>query len=78
MYTNRSYCEKEKVRQINQGDFGKIIKCAVPSVESKRIGIRGSTKYHYVSLRPVDDQAADVGTSPSETMEQWLRLGHVK
>ena len=45
-------CEEYGVRPINSASFGKAVKAAFPGIKTRRLGHRGNSKYHYVSLRP--------------------------
>ena len=50
-----SYCLSSEVyglKPINAASFGKAVRAAYPGIRTRRLGHRGSSKYHYVSLRP--------------------------
>lgn len=38
---------------VNQATFGKIIRQIFPSLQTRRLGTRGSSRYHYVGIRPL-------------------------
>jgi len=45
-------CQEYGVRPVNSASFGKAVKVAFPGIKTRRLGHRGNSKYHYVSLRP--------------------------
>jgi len=50
-----SYClasEDYELQHINAASFGKAVRAAFPGIKTRRLGHRGNSKYHYVSLRP--------------------------
>jgi len=54
-YTER--CANERVPTLNPASFGKLVRIIFPNVQTRRLGVRGESKYHYVdlSLFPEDD-----------------------
>ena len=54
-YTER--CGNERVPTLNPASFGKLVRIIFPNVQTRRLGVRGESKYHYVdlSLIPADD-----------------------
>lgn len=54
-YTER--CGNERVPTLNPASFGKLVRIIFPNVQTRRLGVRGESKYHYVdlSLFPEDD-----------------------
>lgn len=54
-----SYAEKcgdEKVPTLNPASFGKLVRVIFPGVQTRRLGVRGESKYHYVELSLIDDK----------------------
>lgn len=45
-------CDEYGVRPINSASFGKAVRHAFPGIKTRRLGNRGNSKYHYISLRP--------------------------
>jgi hypothetical protein len=37
---------------INAASFGKAVRAAFPGIQNRRLGHRGNSKYHFVSIRP--------------------------
>lgn len=56
-----SYClaaQDYGLKPINAASFGKAVRAAYPGIRTRRLGHRGNSKYHYVSLRPALDVEA--------------------
>nr|XP_018260331.1 uncharacterized protein I303_07249 [Kwoniella dejecticola CBS 10117]OBR82489.1 hypothetical protein I303_07249 [Kwoniella dejecticola CBS 10117] len=45
-------CEGYGLKPINSASFGKAVRAAFPGIKTRRLGVRGNSKYHYVSIRP--------------------------
>jgi hypothetical protein len=52
-------CADYGVSAINSASFGKAVRGAYPGIKTRRLGNRGNSKYHYVSLRPAIKVEAD-------------------
>ncbi|EXJ79743.1 hypothetical protein A1O3_08026 [Capronia epimyces CBS 606.96] len=52
-YTER--CGNERVPTLNPASFGKLVRIIFPNVQTRRLGVRGESKYHYVDLSLVVD-----------------------
>ncbi|KAK5166245.1 uncharacterized protein LTR77_008506 [Saxophila tyrrhenica] len=55
-------CGTERVVPLNPASFGKLVRVIFPGIQTRRLGVRGESKYHYVDLA-LDEAAAD-GTIP--------------
>ena len=44
---------------LNPASFGKLVRIIFPGIQTRRLGIRGESKYHYVDLTLVDDLHGD-------------------
>lgn len=59
-----SYAEKcgtERVSVLNPASFGKLVRAIFPNVQTRRLGVRGESKYHYVDLtlkEPEDEEGS--------------------
>ncbi|EXJ80455.1 hypothetical protein A1O1_08600 [Capronia coronata CBS 617.96] len=53
-YTER--CGNERVPTLNPASFGKLVRIIFPNVQTRRLGVRGESKYHYVDLSLVLDE----------------------
>ena len=40
---------------LNPASFGKLVRIIFPGIQTRRLGIRGESKYHYVDLTLIDD-----------------------
>lgn len=56
-YANR--CSKEKVTVLNPASFGKLVRILFPGLKTRRLGIRGESKYHYVDFQ-IDEEPGTV------------------
>ncbi|KAL7425126.1 hypothetical protein Q5752_000814 [Cryptotrichosporon argae] len=45
-------CTEHGLRPINSASFGKIVRATFPGIKTRRLGVRGNSKYHYVAIRP--------------------------
>ena len=48
-------CGNERVSPLNPASFGKLVRIIFPGIQTRRLGIRGESKYHYVDLTLIDD-----------------------
>ena len=53
-------CGTERVPPLNPASFGKLVRIIFPGIQTRRLGIRGESKYHYVELSLVDEQKTHV------------------
>ncbi|KAF2841634.1 hypothetical protein M501DRAFT_579670 [Patellaria atrata CBS 101060] len=43
-------CGTERVVPLNPASFGKLVRVIFPGIQTRRLGVRGESKYHYVNL----------------------------
>ncbi|KAF1812025.1 hypothetical protein P152DRAFT_398339 [Eremomyces bilateralis CBS 781.70] len=43
-------CATERVIPLNPASFGKLVRVIFPGIQTRRLGVRGESKYHYVDL----------------------------
>lgn len=49
-------CTREKIAVLNPASFGKLVRVLYPGLRTRRLGVRGESKYHYVDFElMVDD-----------------------
>lgn len=48
-------CGTERVIPLNPASFGKLVRVIFPGIQTRRLGVRGESKYHYVDLALIDD-----------------------
>ncbi|KAI6081215.1 RFX DNA-binding domain-containing protein [Hypoxylon rubiginosum] len=57
VYSNyATKCAKEKIAVLNPASFGKLVRVLFPGLKTRRLGVRGLSKYHYVNFTLIDDQ----------------------
>ncbi|KAF3770697.1 hypothetical protein M406DRAFT_336309 [Cryphonectria parasitica EP155] len=65
-------CAHEKIAVLNPASFGKLVRVLYPGLRTRRLGVRGESKYHYVDFELIDvDPPAPAGlehpVAPSPT-----------
>ncbi|KAF2158094.1 hypothetical protein K461DRAFT_274350 [Myriangium duriaei CBS 260.36] len=48
-------CGTERVVPLNPASFGKLVRVIFPGIQTRRLGVRGESKYHYVDLALCDE-----------------------
>lgn len=43
-------CAHEKIAVLNPASFGKLVRVLYPGLRTRRLGVRGESKYHYVEF----------------------------
>lgn len=59
-----SRCATERVVPLNPASFGKLVRVIFPNIQTRRLGVRGESKYHYVDLEMVDDDENQARRAP--------------
>jgi regulatory factor X len=53
LYTSyRRVCDQYGIPHINTATLGKAIRLCFPAIKTRRLGVRGNSKYHYCGIRP--------------------------
>lgn len=54
-------CAREKIAVLNPASFGKLVRVLYPGLRTRRLGVRGESKYHYVDfeLELMDDDVEE-------------------
>lgn len=52
-------CGNERVPPLNPASFGKLVRIIFPGIQTRRLGMRGESKYHYVDLQMREDVPDD-------------------
>ncbi|KAL4942130.1 hypothetical protein BDV06DRAFT_169360 [Aspergillus oleicola] len=60
-------CGTERVSVLNPASFGKLVRIIFPNVQTRRLGVRGESKYHYVDLTVIEEKQQ----KPSPPMAQF-------
>ena len=56
-------CGTERVVPLNPASFGKLVRVIFPGIQTRRLGVRGESKYHYVDLALCDEDEQQGPTS---------------
>lgn len=66
VYANyASRCATERITVLNPASFGKLVRVLFPGLKTRRLGVRGESKYHYVNFQLKEEQP-DLRDSPSQ------------
>ncbi|KAI9785003.1 MAG: hypothetical protein M1839_001200 [Geoglossum umbratile] len=60
-----SKCAVEKVKPLNPASFGKLVRIVFNNIKTRRLGVRGQSKYHYCGLSLHDDRTGKVVATSS-------------
>lgn len=52
-------CANYKLNPLTPANFGKLVRLIFPNLKTRRLGMRGKSKYHYCGLKLVGDQSQD-------------------
>lgn len=63
-------CSHHSVRPLNAASFGKLVRAAYPDIKTRRLGVRGHSRYHYCGFRLVGGLNNPTGSTPSGTPRQ--------
>ncbi|KJZ75554.1 hypothetical protein HIM_05017 [Hirsutella minnesotensis 3608] len=56
VYANyASRCATERITVLNPASFGKLVRVLFPGLKTRRLGVRGESKYHYVNFALAED-----------------------
>lgn len=70
-------CQQYDIKPINSASFGKSVRQSFPNIKTRRLGVRGNSKYHYCGIRPATAKEAEIlmNLSRSEKPEP-IQGGH--
>lgn len=57
-------CGNDRVDTLNPASFGKLVRIIFPGIQTRRLGQRGESKYHYVNLTLIDEEQAALSAPP--------------
>lgn len=49
-------CARERLKALTSAGFGRCVRMAYPDVSTRRLGVRGESKYHYCGIRLIGDE----------------------
>ena len=62
-------CGNERVPPLNPASFGKLVRIIFPGITTRRLGVRGESKYHYVELSlTIEDQQEPLNVPRSQSV----------
>ncbi|KAK9367642.1 RFX DNA-binding domain-containing protein [Lipomyces kononenkoae] len=56
-------CAHHKIKPLNPAAFGKLVKLLFPEIKTRRLGVRGKSKYHYCGINLIGDSLLTLGPS---------------
>lgn len=65
-FSYRRVCEQYQIPHINTATLGKAIRLCFPTIKTRRLGVRGNSKYHYCGIRPAT-------ASEAEFLQEYVR-----
>lgn len=69
-------CEEVGIKPVNSASFGKAVRNTFPGIKTRRLGVRGNSKYHYVSIRPAIGIEAERLNEYGDSSGQWHNAPH--
>ncbi|WXC62988.1 hypothetical protein SNK03_008810 [Fusarium graminearum] len=66
VYANyASKCANERITVLNPASFGKLVRVLFPGLKTRRLGVRGESKYHYVNFT-LKEESPEVHEAPAQ------------
>lgn len=47
----KAFCTSTGLTPVNSATFGKLLRVVFPELKTRRLGVRGQSKYHYCGIR---------------------------
>ncbi|KAK9455126.1 RFX DNA-binding domain-containing protein [Dipodascopsis uninucleata] len=77
-------CAQQMIKPMNPAAFGKLVKAIFPDIKTRRLGVRGHSKYHYCGITILGDtsvptnsiSSVDGGTPQDENRSSPDLLGN--
>jgi hypothetical protein len=70
------HCQDRNTERMGTASFGKIIRLVFPAVKTRRLGIRGQSKYHYQGIRIKGSSPLAVRETQQRSLPQSKRCSH--
>lgn len=61
-------CAELNLKPLNPAGFGKLVRIVFPEIKTRRLGVRGHSKYHYCGVCLVGNDANATGSTPNTSM----------
>ncbi|KAF8341398.1 uncharacterized protein EI90DRAFT_3116538 [Cantharellus anzutake] len=58
-HSYRAVCDEYRIPHVNTATLGKAIRLCFPAIKTRRLGVRGNSKYHYCGIRPATAAEAE-------------------
>ncbi|KAI0471888.1 RFX DNA-binding domain-containing protein [Xylariaceae sp. FL0804] len=58
-------CATERITVLNPASFGKLVRVLFPGLKTRRLGVRGESKYHYVNFELADGRKEEPSGPPA-------------
>ncbi|KAF8640134.1 hypothetical protein AX17_001370 [Amanita inopinata Kibby_2008] len=65
-FSYRRVCDRYGIPHINTATLGKAIRLCFPTIKTRRLGVRGNSKYHYCGIRPAT-------TAEAEWLQEYIQ-----
>lgn len=62
-------CAKERIQVLNPASFGKLVRVLFPGLKTRRLGVRGESKYHYVNFAVLEEGADKQTDAPPQALD---------
>ncbi|KAG0678886.1 hypothetical protein C6P42_000325 [Pichia californica] len=62
-------CKKFNINQICNAAFGKLVKVFCPGIKTRRLGVRGSSRYNYCGIELIDN--TEVNIDDNDDIYNW-------
>lgn len=60
-------CSEFGLRALSPASFGKLVRILYPNIKTRRLGVRGHSRYHYCGLQLIGDLNKPTGHTPQRT-----------
>jgi regulatory factor X len=69
-------CTTRLIKPLTSANFGRLLQCVYPKVTTRRLGVRGESRYHYCGLRLVGDASEERTTNPGSFRKKKQQQRH--
>lgn len=56
-------CAEYSLKPLSPASFGKLVRITFPGLTTRRLGMRGQSKYHYCGMKLINDEGSNTPTS---------------
>lgn len=81
VYANyASKCATERITVLNPASFGKLVRVLFPGLKTRRLGVRGESKYHYVNFTLTEEQPEqqEIASQPQMPLTETTSFSNFK